>query len=162
TLADEIELGQLQGEDGRPLLAARGEGRQVAARYHERDVVAMRSDEGGAVPELLLGRFLEPAGERIPRRLARSRRGGGDVRPPEPAGLALLGRDLARGVAERTREPLEKLGAGGDDRAARVEEWLVPVAEVVSARGLVTDRPQQPVALLQRATIGGKLGPVPG
>ena len=53
----EVQLGELEGEDGRPLLAARGEPGQVAPVELEGEVVAVRADERGAVPDLLLGRL---------------------------------------------------------------------------------------------------------
>ena len=69
-LGQEVELGQLEGEDRGPLLPARGESGQVPARQVEGEVVAVRPDDRGAVPDLLLGRLDEAAGQGVPRRLA--------------------------------------------------------------------------------------------
>ena len=65
----EVQLGELEREDRGALLAARRECRQVAAGELERDVVTVRPDERGAVPDLLLVRLDEPSLERVTWRL---------------------------------------------------------------------------------------------
>ena len=66
----EVELGELEGEDRGPLLAARREAARSRPASSNDDVVAVRPDERGAVPDLLLGRLDEAPGERVPWRLA--------------------------------------------------------------------------------------------
>ena len=66
----QVELGELEREDRRPLLAARREPGQVAAAELEGEVVAVRADERRAVPDLLLGRLGEAPGQGVARRLA--------------------------------------------------------------------------------------------
>ena len=78
----EIELGQLEGQDGGALLPARREGRQVAPVEAEDQVVAMRPDQSGAVPDLLLGRLAQPPGQRLAWRLPGEWRGVRRVAPP--------------------------------------------------------------------------------
>ena len=68
---EEVELGELEREDGRALLAARREGGEVPTVDLEDDVVAVRPDERGAVPELLLGGLAQPAPQRVAVVLAR-------------------------------------------------------------------------------------------
>ncbi len=51
---EQIELGQLEGEDGGPLLSARSECRQVPTGHVEDEVVPMRTDERAPVPDLFL------------------------------------------------------------------------------------------------------------
>ena len=71
---EDLELGQLQRQDRRPLLAARGEPGEVATLELEDEVVAVRSDERRPVPGLLVGRLGQPPGQRVADRLARSPR----------------------------------------------------------------------------------------
>ena len=121
-----VELGELEGKDRRPLLAARGERREVAAVELEHEVVAVRPDERRAVPDLLLGRLREPPGERVPGRLAGEWRGVRHVAERQPAGRRLVGGDLGVGRGERTGQHLEQPAPLGDDRAAGIEERAVP------------------------------------
>ena len=69
-LGQQVELGELERQDRRPLLAARREAGQVAAAELERHVVAVRPDERRAVPDLLLGRLDKAPGQRVAGRLA--------------------------------------------------------------------------------------------
>src|SRR5438093_322185 len=71
---EQVELGKLERENRGPLLAARGEGRQVASALLEDHVVPVRPDERGAVPDLLLGRLHESTGERVYARYAEQHR----------------------------------------------------------------------------------------
>ena len=66
-VGQQVELGELEGEDRRPLLAARGEAGQVATLQLEHEVVAMGPDQRGPVPDLLLGRLGQAPGQRVPR-----------------------------------------------------------------------------------------------
>ena len=75
----DVELGELEGQDRRPLLAARREAREVAAVELEDEVVAVRPDERRPVPDLLVGGLREPAGQGVPRRLPGEWRGVGRV-----------------------------------------------------------------------------------
>jgi hypothetical protein len=76
---EQVELGQLERQDRRALLPARREPRQVAAREVECQIVPVRSDDGRSVPDLLLGRVDQPAGERFARRFANECRRVTDV-----------------------------------------------------------------------------------
>ena len=80
----QVELGELEGEDRGPLLAARREPRHVAAVEAEDEVVAVRADERRAVPDLLVGRLGEAPGEGVPRRLAGECRRVRRVRDRQP------------------------------------------------------------------------------
>ncbi len=89
---EQVQLGELEREDRGPLLAARRERRQRPAAHLEHEVVAVRADQRGAVPDLLLGRLGEAAGQGVADRLARVlrrvRRVGaarGGRRPPRRA-----------------------------------------------------------------------------
>src|SRR4029079_13026709 len=66
---DDVELGQLEGEDRGPLLATRGEGRQIPAVELEDEVVTVRPDQRRSVPDLLLGGLGQAPGEGVPRQL---------------------------------------------------------------------------------------------
>src|SRR5664280_2028908 len=70
---EEVQLGELEGEDRGPLLTAGGERRHVAVVQAERKVIAVGADERRPVPALLLGRLGEAPGERFTRRLSRRR-----------------------------------------------------------------------------------------
>src|SRR2546425_7261381 len=91
---EEVQLGELQGEDGGPLLTPRREGGEVAALEREGDIVAMRSDERRPVPELLLGRIRETPLEGLARALRPDGRGVREVLQAECAPAGLLRRDL--------------------------------------------------------------------
>ena len=155
----QVELGQLEGQDRRPLLAPRGEAGQVPDRpvvvQLEREVVTVRPDQGRAVPDLLVGRLDEPAGEGRPNGLARPGRG---VRFVAQAQAALLGGHLAMGRRQRLRDRGEDRQPGGDHGSARVEHRGVPVAELIATGLLFADRPKQAVSLLEGATVGGQVG----
>ena len=64
--AEQVGLGQLQGQDDRALLAAAGVRRDVAPGELDAQVVSMRPDQADAVPELLLARPRRSAGGRPP------------------------------------------------------------------------------------------------
>ena len=128
-IGQQVQLGQLERQDRGPLLAARGEGGQVAAVEAEDQVVAVRPDERGAVPDLLLGGLAQPPGQRVPRRLPGERRGVRRVADRQP----LLGRgDLAMGRGERLGQQLQQPQPGGDDGRAGGEEGLVPEPQLVA------------------------------
>src|SRR5664279_4721377 len=55
-----VQLGELEGQDGCPLLAAGGKRGQITTANAEDHVVAVRPDECRAVPHLLVGGFVEP------------------------------------------------------------------------------------------------------
>ena len=114
---EQVHLGQLEGQDGGALLAARGEGGQGPSVELEDDVVAVRADERGAVPELLVGRLGEPAAQRVgralvggrPARWSRSAAPGGPrpVRSPHarrPSGAASAA-SAARRASTTMRRP---------------------------------------------------------
>ena len=114
---EQVELGELEGQDRRALLAPRGEGREVPAVELEGEVVAVGADERRAVPELLLGRLREAPGERLARRLARLGRGVRHVR--EAGARPRPGRSRrappASGPASSGEEPLPRV----EDRRPR-------------------------------------------
>ncbi len=151
-LGEEVELGQLEGEDGGPLLAARGERGQVAAGLLEGDVVAVRSDERRAVPDLLFGGLDQAAGERIARRLAGQCRRVGRVAQAERSGGLLRG-DLGVGAGEWTAQRPEEGESLGDDGSACFQERLVPETELTPICLLLADGTQQRVTLLERPGI---------
>ena len=94
-LGQEVELGELEGEDRRALLATRREAGEVPAGQLERQVVAMRPDQRRAVPDLLLGGLGQPPRQRVARRLAGERRGVRHVAQRQAAGRRLVRGDLA-------------------------------------------------------------------
>jgi hypothetical protein len=62
------------------------------------------------------------------------------------------------GRGEWLREQLEQTHPRGHDRGAGREERLVPEPELVAIGLALADRPQQAVALLQGAAVGGHVG----
>ena len=125
-LGQEVQLGELEREDRGPLLPARREPGQVPAGQVEGEVVAVRPDDRGPVPDLLLGGVGQPAGQGVARRLAGQHRRVRDVAQAHPSGRGLLGRDLAvRGRQWRGHE-LEEPQPSLDDPAARIEERCRP------------------------------------
>ena len=128
---------------------------EVAAGELEREVVAVRPDERRAVPDLLLGRLDEPAGQGVARRLAAQRRGVRHVAQRQAARRGLLRRDLAVGGRRAARRAASSSAQPRlDDPPAGLEERVVPEPELVAGGGLLADRPQQAVALLERAAVG--------
>ena len=111
----DVELGELEGQDRRPLLAARGEARQVAAVELEDEVVAMRPDQRRAVPDLLLGGLGEPARQRVAWRLAGEWRRVRRVAQGQPRRRGLVGRDLRMG-RRRAARPASRAGAAARRR----------------------------------------------
>ncbi len=158
----EVQLGQLEGQDGGPLLAARGEPGEVPAGQLEGQVVAMRPDQGRAIPDLLVGGLGKASDQRVARRLRRACRGVGDVAQPERARGRLLRRDLRVGGRQRLGEVGQELESLGDDLAAGLDEGGVPVAQLVARRAFLPDGAQQAVALLERARVGRLGVGVPG
>ena len=118
----QVELGELEGQDRRALLAARRESGEVTTAELERDVVAMRPDERGAVPDLLVGRLDEPTRQGVARRLAGQRRRVRHVAEREAAGGRLVRGDLAMRRGERLGERVEQGEPGLDDPSAGLEE----------------------------------------
>jgi hypothetical protein len=120
---EQVQLGELEGEDRRPLLTARCERGEVAARpARRRQVVTVWADEGRAVPDLLLGRLGQTG--------ARGRRAGdspGSRRVGHVA-EAVSGVDSAssgrsrRALGQRLRERLEQAQSLADDPAPGVEQ----------------------------------------
>ena len=135
-LGQQVELGELEGEDRRPLLAARGEPRQVAAGQLEREVVAVRADRAS--------RRSRPPSRRSRRAAGRARRGASrrarparssTYRSVRRAGGGLLGGDLGVGRAPAARRARSSSAQPvGDDPPAGVEERAVPEAQLVAAR----------------------------
>ena len=152
-LGQEVELGQLERQDRRALLSARGEPGQVATGEIEREVVSMRPDHGRPVPDLLLGGVDEPASEGVTRALTGLGRGVRDVAKGQPAGRRLFGGDLAMGGRERRSQRLEQAQTGRHDPSTGLEEALVPEPQLVARRLLLADRPQEAVALLERSPV---------
>ena len=69
---EHVQLRELERQDRGPLLAARGEPREVATVELEGEVVAMRPDERGPVPQLLLRGLRQAASQRRLRRPPRA------------------------------------------------------------------------------------------
>ena len=154
-LGQEVELGELEGEDRRPLLAARREAGQVPAVQVERQVVAVRPDERGAVPDLLLGGLGQAPGQRVAWRLAGERRRVRDVAQRQPAGRGLV---RARSRRARPRAAPARARAGRS-RASTTRPPVsrndrVPEPQLVAGRLLLADRAQEAVALLERPAVG--------
>ena len=169
-LGQQVELGELEGEDRGALLAARGEPGQVPPGQVEGEVVAVRPDDGRAVPDLLLGGLDEAPGEGVARRLAGRGRGVGDVAQGQTAGRGLLRRDLAVGGRQRARPGVSsRRSRASTTRPPVSRKVVVPEPQLVAGGGLLADRPQQAVALLERAAVGRRgrrrrpgSGPRPG
>jgi hypothetical protein len=153
----QIELGQLEREDRRALLAARGETGQVATGELEREVVAMRADDRRPVPDLLLGRLDQPSSECVAWPLPGKGRGVGDVSRGQASGCRLVRRDLAMRGSERIGEGVEQAQARLDDPTPSVEERLVPEPQLLARRLLLADRAEEAVPLLERAAIRGQV-----
>src|SRR5215213_9189744 len=90
---EEIELGKLEGENCGSLLAPGREAGQIATVELEREVVAVRPDERGSIPDLLLRGLDETSRERVARHFAGKERGVRDVSEAQPGGRCLVGRD---------------------------------------------------------------------
>ena len=130
-LREEVELGQLEGQDRGPLLAARRERGQVAAGLLEDHVVAVGPDERGAVPDLPLGRLGQAPLERVPgrlpgrgRRVRRVAEAAAARRPPRPVrsrrGPGRAGRRAPRGApAARRRSRRRRRGSSRPRTGAR-------------------------------------------
>ena len=116
----------------------------------EGDVVAVRPDERGAVPDLLLGRLDEPALERVPWRLPGQRRRVGHVAQPRAASAPSSGSDLGMGRGQRLGKRLEER-AGARPRSCRPPRGTRRPSSAArrAMRLLLADRPQQAVALLE-------------
>ena len=149
----DVQLGQLEGEDGRPLLAAGGEGRQVPAIELEDEVVAVRADKGRAVPDLLVRRLRQPPRQCVPGRLPRELRRVRRVAQRQAPHGRLVRGDLRMGGRQWSSQDVEQSPALGHDRPAGVEEHAVPEADLVARCAIFPDRPQQAVALLQGPPI---------
>ncbi len=67
----QVDLGELDGQDRGSLLAAGSVLGEVSCPEREDNVVAVGTDEGRAVPDLLVGRLDEPSGEGVANRLGR-------------------------------------------------------------------------------------------
>ena len=132
---------------------------EVAALELEDHVVAVRADQGRAVPGLLVGRLGQAPGQRVADGLARARRCVRLVAQGQPA---LVRGDLGVGPAERLGDGLEGGQPALDHGATRVEQGSVPEAQLVAAGGALADRPEQTVALLERARVGRQLRPEGG
>ena len=128
---------ELERQDRRALLAARGERGEVAAVELEGDVVAVRPDERGAVPQLLLDRLVEPASERVGRRLRTLCRRVGDVAEGQEPFLV---RDLAVRGRQWSASAAIASSRQADDAAALADDQVVPVGQLVPGRLLLADR----------------------
>ena len=126
----------------------------------EDEVVAVRPDERGAVPDLLVGGLGEAAGQRSRGGLARGRGRIRRVAHAQRRGRGLVGRDLGVGAGERHGQALQQAQPVLDDARAGVQEGPVPEAQLVARGGLLPDRPQQPVPLLERPAVGREGGRV--
>ena len=134
----QVELGELEGEDRGPLLARamRTPARSRSPSSND-EVVAVRPDERRAVPDLLVGGLGQAAGEGVARRASPGR--GGRVglvaepehgaRPPRP-GRSPRGRPPA--APPRSRSSRRR--ASSTTLAAGVEKRLVPEAELGRGR----------------------------
>ncbi len=119
----------------------------------------MRSDQRRAVPDLLLGRLGQPAGKRGPDRFARavparSSRSEGSARAP-PRGRSRDGLPRSGSAIDSSRRSRPATTA-----APAVEQGGVPEPQLVPARLLLADRPEQAVALLERPAVGRQVGRV--
>ena len=151
----------LKREDRGPLLTARRERGERRGRPARTQVVAVRPDQRGAVPDLLLGGLGEAAGEGVARRLAGQLRGVRRVAQAQAPRGGLVGRDLGVGGGERPRQRVEQpLPLGATTRGPGLEERRVPEPQLVARRLLLADQPQQAVALLERPAVGGEVARV--
>ena len=152
----EVELGELEGEDRRPLLAARREarrGRGRRARRRGRRGAARRASSRSRPPS------------------RRSRRGAGRARPAATrrgvAGRSSRSASASRAAAassgaisawargERPGEVVEQPQPLGDDRRRR-RRGTSPSQKRSSSRTrlLLADRPEEAVPLLERPAVG--------
>ena len=151
----EVELGQLERQDRRPLLPARRErrrGRGRRARTPGRRGAGRRASSRSRPPSRRSPRAGGPARRAASRRgaAARSSRTAARAAPPRPP----------RGRSRRGRPPAARRGPPRSRRrsativAAGIEEGRVPEPQLVARRLLLADRPQQAVALLERPAVG--------
>ena len=150
----EVELGQLEGQDRGPLLAARGEAREVASVELEDEVVAVRPDERRAVPDLLVGGLGEAARQRVARRLAGEWRRVRRVAQRQPAPAAPRPGRSRRGPPRAARPASSSRRSRSATIGPRRRGTPVPEAQLVAERLLLADRPEQAVALLERPPVG--------
>ena len=155
---EQVELGQLEGQDRRPLLAARGEAGQVAAARARRRGRrgAGRSASSRSRPPSRRSRPGAGPGRRwivSPGAGARSSRSAASAGPPPGRsrdGPTSGSASRLEGARRRRRRRA----------AAGLEQRVVPEAELVAAGLLLADRPQQAVALLEGPPVGRQVGAV--
>jgi hypothetical protein len=159
-LRQEIELGELEGKDGGPLLTARGERAKIAAGLLEDEIVAMRPYERGAVPDLLLGRLRQATLECVARRLPGLRRRIRCIAEPQWRHRGLVRGDLGVGPSDRFGQVVQEPKPLADEGAAGIQERAVPEPELFPAGLFLANRAEQGVALLKGACVRGELAAI--